>query len=350
MKEDGKIGCYYCQEKLDGTCLIFYSLNDNSGNSIEIIPKTRSQIIADEHILDMYKLVDSKAIDEFFKNPYHFDDSLMFELNGILNKHEIAHMETYIDLNLIGAYIDGKFLNYESISCHSDLNKFKRADVIYTIEKYNCENSFSIKWCGDDSRVKNYKIETNETFPTLYDAITEVKEMLKQINDNYKEYNGRRVIAGVVINGENFKQNQMYLKIKPSDIEAKAQRRDFIPRRFILKEVRKYFDEYGSKVRELYQADETHYITYVKQQLSEEFDYEQIEDPRTRKRINNVFMDVWDSKLPPMSIQNICEELIKANPDATVPDLMKIFANTYPSKKKQSRYVYSILSSIFKKN
>ena len=350
LKEDANEVSYYCQEKLDGTCLIVYSLNDNMGNSIEIVPKTRLQAVANDYILDMYNLIDKKAIYEFFDDPYHYNDSLMFELHGILNKHEIAHMNTYIDIRLIGAYINEEFLNYDSINSNIDLEKFNKADVIYSIEKSPYENSFSIYWCGDNSRLKNYKVESEYSFPTLFDAINEVKNMLKQINDEYKKYNDRRVIEGVVINGEHFYNGQMYLKIKPVDIEREAKSFDSVPRRFVLKEVRKYFDEFGPKIRDLYEADETHYINYVKQQLKEEFTFEQIEDPRTRKRIKMVFIEVWDSKLPPISIQNICEDLIRDNPDDSVTDLMKIFARKYPSKKMHSRNVYNILSSIKKRN
>ena len=350
LKEDADEVSYYCQEKLDGTCLIVYSLNDNVGNSIEIVPKTRLQAVANDHILDMYNLIDKKAIYEFFDDHYHYNDSLMFELHGILNKHEIAHMNTYIDIRLIGAYINEEFLNYDSICSNIDLEKFNKADVIYFIEKSLYENSFSIYWCGDDSRLKNYKVESEYSFPTLFDAISEVKNMLKQINDEYKKYNDRRVIEGVVINGEHFYNGQMYLKIKPVDIEREVKSFYSVPRRFILKEIRKYFDEFCPKIRDLYEADETHYINYVKQQLKEEFTFEQIEDPRTRKRIKAVFIEVWDSKLPSISIQNICEDLIRDNPDASVTDLMKIFAKKYPSKKKHSRNVYNILFSIKKRN
>lgn len=221
--------------------------------------------------------------------------------------------------------------------------------TIFTIEKYPYENSFPIRWCGDNSRLGNYKITCEESFPTLYDAISEVKAMLKQINEEYFKYNFRRAIEWVVINGNHINNGQMYLKIKPSDIEAEAKQQDSVPRRFVLKEVQKYFDEFGSKVPKLYEEDETHYIKYVKQQLREEFSYEQIEDPRTRRRINNIFMDVWNSKIPPKSIQNICDELIQENPNEDIAGLMKIFAKTYPSKKKQSRHIYNILSKINKR-
>ena len=349
LKEDEESIVYYCQEKLDGTCLIIYSLNNEFGESIEIIPKTRTQAVADEHILDMYNLIDKKAIEVFFKDDFHSNDVLMFELYGILNKHEIAHMDTYIDIRLIGAYIDETFLNYISLKCYSDLDNFKTPDSVFTIEKYPFENSFSVRWCGRNPRLQNYEVTCDETFPTLYDAVSEVKELLQQINDNYKKQNNRRVIEGVVINGNHFENGQMYLKIKPRDIEAEAKSPDSVPRRFILKEVYKYFDEFGFEVRDIYLKDDTHYLRYVKFQLKEEFSYEQIEDPRTLRRIKSVFMDVWDSKIPPKSLQNISEEILRENPDKNISELMKIFATTYPSKKAQSRHVYNILSKLLKR-
>ena len=349
LKEDEESIIYYCQEKLDGTCLIIYSLNDDLGDSIEIVPKTRGQPVADEHILDMFKLVDKKAIEEFFEGNFHANDVLMFELYGILNKHEIAYMDTYIDIRLIGAYVNETFLNYISMKCYSDLDNFQTPDSIFTIEKYPFENSFSIMWCGRNPRIQNYMMNCQNSFPTLYDTVQEVKSLLKQINDEYKKRNGRRVIEGVVINGEHFKGGQMYLKVKPSDIEDEARKSDSVHRRFILKEIYKYFDEFSLQIPEIYQKDDTHYIRYVKHHLKEEFDYEQIEDPRTLKRIKNIFMDVWDSKVPPKSLQNIAEELVRQNPDKNISELMKIFARTYPSKKRESRHVFNILSKILKR-
>ena len=346
LKEDEGQIIYHCQEKLDGTCLIIYSLNNEQGNSIEIIPKSRSQAVADQRILDMYKLIDKKAIEEFFSNPIHFNDTLMFELYGILNRHDIAHMDTYIDIALIGAFVDETFLDHFSILINSDLDNFKMPDTIFSIEKFPDENTFSVKWNEDNYKLKNYKTISEKTFPTLFDAIQEVKALMEKINQKYFEHNGRRVIEGIVINGEHFFNGQMYLKVKPKDIEAEARQLDSVPRRFVLKEVQKYFDEFGSNVRALYENDDTHYIKYVKHQLKEEFSYEQIEDPRTLRRIKNTFMDVWDSQIPPKSIQNICEELLRENPDSTVPELMKIFARTYPSKKRQSRYAFNIFSKI----
>ncbi len=349
LKEDEESIIYHCQEKLDGTCLIVYALKNELGEIIEIIPKTRGKAVADKHVLEMFSLVDKKAIEEFFMDISHTNDTLMFELYGILNRHEIAHMDTYIDIRLIGAYIDETFLNYIQIKCNSDLDNFKTPDTVFTIEKYPYENSFSIKWCSINQRIKNYEVSTKDTFPTLFDAIDGVKLLLLKLNEKYVKFNGRRVIEGVVINGIHSNGSQMYLKIKPKDIEIEAKTLDSVPRRFILKEIQKYFDEYGTQVREIYEIDETHYIKYVNHQLKEEFSYEQIEDPRTRRRIKKIFMEVWDSKIPPKSLQNICEEIYYENPDSCIQELLKIFAKKYPSKKKDSSHAYRILSVMMKR-
>lgn len=349
LKEDEESIIYHCQEKLDGTCLIVYALKNELGEIIEIIPKTRGKAVADKHVLEMFSLVDKKAIEEFFMDISHTNDTLMFELYGILNRHEIAHMDTYIDIRLIGAYIDETFLNYIQIKCNSDLDNFKTPDTVFTIEKYPYENSFSIKWCSINQRIKNYEVSTKDTFPTLFDAIDGVKLLLLKLNEKYVKFNGRRVIEGVVINGIHSNGSQMYLKIKPKDIEIEAKTLDSVPRRFILKEIQKYFDEYGTQVREIYEIDETHYIKYVNHQLKEEFSYEQIEDPRTRRRIKKIFMEVWDSKIPPKSLQNICEEIYYENPDSSIQELLKIFAKKYPSKKKDSSHAYRILSVMMKR-
>jgi len=349
LKEDDESVIYHCQEKLDGTCLVVYALKNQADEIIELIPKTRGKAVADEHVREMFSLVDKKAIEEFFKDNNHVNDTLMFELYGILNRHEIAHMDTYIDIRLIGAYVDETFLNYIALKCYSDLENFKTPDTVFTIEKYPFENSFSVKWCGINQRLKNYEVSTEDTFPTLFDAIDEVKLLLQKLNEKYIKYNGRRVIEGVVINGVHPNGGQIYLKIKPKDIEIEARTLDSVPRRFIVKEIQKYFDEYGTQVREIYEMDETHYIKYVNQQLKEEFSYEQIEDPRTRRRIKKIFMEVWDSKIPPKSLQNICEELYYENPDLSIQDLLKIFAKKYPSKKKDSGHAYRILSVMMKR-
>lgn len=113
-----------------------------------------------------------------------------------------------------------------------------------------------------------------------------------------------------------------------------------VPKRCILKEVQKYFDEFGSRVEELYFLDENHYMDFVKHQLRKEFSYEQIEDPKTTRKIRYIFMEVWNSKTPQKNLKTVCEELFCQNPNADLNELIKIFAKTYPCKKIQFHKAY----------
>ena len=69
--------------------------------------------------------------------------------------------------------------------------------------------------------------------------------------------------------------------------------------------------------------------------LSEEYSDELIQ--KSKKKIERVFMQIWDAKEVPVSIHNICDELVEENPDKDISDLMRIFAIEYPSKKKKAR-------------
>ena len=102
-----------------------------------------------------------------------------------------------------------------------------------------------------------------------------------------------------------------YIKVKSAEIEEQCRTENGVPRKFILKEVYKYFDEYGSKVKEIYLEDETHYYEYVMRNLAEEFDSTILEQKRTKSRIESVFLDVLESKEPPKGLQEICRYFSK---------------------------------------
>ena len=180
LKSEGKIH-YFCNEKLDGTCLAIFPLKDENGKVIELVAKTRGKAVADEHILEMYSLVDKKAILDYF-DEYSKDetDVLFFELYGTLNRHEIAHMDTYIDIKLIGIYKDGKFLNGNEIqSLQSEIIDL-RVLPLFSIIKDENESEFRIIWAKCESRFSPYKFEITDSFPTLYDAVQEVKGICRE--------------------------------------------------------------------------------------------------------------------------------------------------------------------------
>ena len=67
----------------------------------EIVAKTRGRPVADSHFYELYRKVDQKPINDYYKE---HDGILIFELHGILNQHEIIHYNTGIDIRLIAIY------------------------------------------------------------------------------------------------------------------------------------------------------------------------------------------------------------------------------------------------------
>ena len=169
----------------------------------------------------------------------------------------------------------------------------------------------------------------------------QIKEILSEANQNSYNINGFILTEGVVANMQT--QIGGYLKIKPEEIELKHKG---IPTVEIKKEVRKYWDEYGSKIETIYNQDKKHYVNYIMKNLSEEFPIEIVESHKTKKRIEKIFFTIWDAKTAPIGIQEMARTLCKENPESSLPDIMKIFSQQYPQKRNEARMVYSICKKI----
>ena len=339
-------------EKLDGSCLIIYGLYDPKTHELlEIIPKSRNLPVADKVLLNMYNHIDKIHIEKFFNDSATVLDntSLFFELYGMLNRHEIYYYQTYIDIKLIGVYENGDFDTGSMLRAFAGHHNFEVPNVLYTIEKNYEDNQWYIYNHCWRNRLSPYMKEDKSPHPDVYDCIQDIKERLYDLNTRYAENNGHRAVEGVVFNGINVDGSQLYIKVKPRDIEIEHQTVNGIPRRSIVKECYKYFDEYGSRVKDIYDKDNNHYIDYISSQLLEEYPREIVEQPKTQKKIMNVFMEVWDARTVPDSIQNICHQLVDENPDLDVPDLMRVFSYQYPQKKRMASTVYQVISSIKKR-
>ena len=333
---------YPCYEKLDGSCLIIYPLKNQDNEIIEIIMKTRGRPIADKHFQTLTDKIDKKPIIDYYKEN---DGILIFELYGILNQHEIIHYNTGIDIKLIGIHTNNGFNNFkEYISQYN----FSLPDKLF--ELYNIGNEWYIKYTSE--KYKSYipeEYKTNDKYyPTINDAILGLEEELENLNKKYNEINGRIATEGVVINTLTENNHLKWLKCKPPIIANKHKTVNGIPRKSITKEVLKYFDEYGSQVKEIYNTKPEHHTEYLHRQLKEEYSEELIF--KSRKKIERIFMQIWDSKIPPQSIHIICEELYTKYSDEGITYCMRMFSEEYPSKKKDAKLVYHVLDKIFKKN
>lgn len=319
-------------EKLDGSCLILYPILDENGYIVEIVPKTRGRAVADNHFLDLYSKVDKSKIWDYYRENKGI---LYFEMYGILNQHEIIHYDTGVNIALIGCYTD-HFYNGEEVHNLAKDFGFHKPDAVFgvldgvvyiTSEKY--------RWYFREVGWEDVQA------PTKGDAIDVMVNLLDYLNKTYNDMYGRIATEGVVVNCVNHNGVQKYIKVKPHDIENKHRSMEYVSRKDIRKEVLKYFDEYGSEVYEIYQKDKNHHTEYIHRMLSEEYNDEMIQ--KSKKKIEKIFMEIWNAKEVPQSLHDIANELIEEYGDKGITHCMRMFGQKYPMKKKDASTIYGVL-------
>lgn len=323
-------------EKLDGSCIIYYPLYQN-GKIIEVILKTRNTVIADDFIFNLLKKTITHPIEKIIKE---YDTVLMFELYGVLNQHEIYNPDAYCSLTLIGGYSINTNQMYSNSMLDSFAEKYNLKRPRHLITVHGFRGVYFITFISPYLQIY-YHNDRISVHTSLSEVIQEIKKILSQVNQESYNINGFVLTEGVVANMQ--KQIGGYLKVKPEEIELKHKG---IPTIEIKKEVRKYWDEYGSKIETIYKQDKKHYLSYVKENLAEDFPIDIVESNKTKKRIEKIFFTIWDAKTVPIGIQEIARTLCKENPELSLPEIMNIFSQQYPQKKNQARMVYSICKKI----
>ena len=323
-------------EKLDGSCIIYYPLYQD-GEVIEVIPKTRNTVIADDFIFNLLKKAITYPIEKIVKE---YDIVLMFELYGVLNQHEIYNPDAYCSLTLIGGYSINTNQMYSNLMLDSFAEKYNLKRPRHLITVHGFRGVYFITFISPYLQIY-YRNDRTSMHTSLSEVIQKIKKILSQVNQESYNINGFALTEGVVANMQ--KQIGGYLKVKPEEIELKHKG---IPTIEIKKEVRKYWDEYGSKIETIYKQDKKHYLNYVKENLAEDFPIDIVESNKTKKRIEKIFFTIWDAKTVPVGIQEIARTLCEENPELSLPEIMNIFSQQYPQKKNQARMVYSICKKI----
>lgn len=323
-------------EKLDGSCIIYYPLYQD-GEVIEVIPKTRNTIIADDFIFNLLKKAITYPIEKIVKE---YDIVLMFELYGVLNQHEIYNPDAYCSLTLIGGYSINTNQMYSNSMLDSFAEKYNLKRPRHLITVHGFRGVYFITFISPYLQIY-YHNDRTSMHTSLSEVIQKIKKILSQVNQESYNINGFVLTEGVVANMQ--KQIGGYLKVKPEEIELKHKG---IPTIEIKKEVRKYWDEYGSKIEAIYKQDKKHYLNYVKENLAEDFPIDIVESNKTKKRIEKIFFTIWDAKTVPIGIQEIARTLCEENPELSLSEIMNIFSQQYPQKKNQARMVYSICKKI----
>ena len=323
-------------EKLDGSCIIYYPLYQD-GEVIEVIPKTRNTVIADDFIFNLLKKTITHPIEKIIKE---YDTVLMFELYGVLNQHEIYNPDAYCSLTLIGGYSINTNQMYSNSMLDSFAEKYNLKRPRHLITVHGFRGVYFITFISPYLQIY-YHNDRTSMHTSLSEVIQKIKKILSRVNQESYNINGFALTEGVVANMQ--KQIGGYLKVKPEEIELKHKG---IPTIEIKKEVRKYWDEYGSKIETIYKQDKKHYLNYVKENLAEDFPIDIVESDKTKKRIEKIFFTIWDAKTVPIGIQEIARTLCEENPELSLPEIMNIFSQQYPQKKNQARMVYSICKKI----
>ena len=323
-------------EKLDGSCVIYYPLYQD-GEVIEVIPKTRNTVIADDFIFNLLKKAITYPIEKIVKE---YDIVLMFELYGVLNQHEIYNPDAYCSLTLIGGYSINTNQMYSNSMLDSFAEKYNLKRPRHLITVHGFRGVYFITFISPYLQIY-YRNDRTSMHTSLSEVIQKIKKILSQVNQESYNINGFALTEGVVANMQ--KQIGGYLKVKPEEIELKHKG---IPTIEIKKEVRKYWDEYGSKIEAIYKQDKKHYLNYVKENLAEDFPIDIVESNKTEKRIEKIFFAIWDAKTVPIGIQEIARTLCEENPELSLLEIMNIFSQQYPQKKNQARMVYSICKKI----
>lgn len=339
LKTGDEYTFYDVYEKLDGTNICLYGLKDTEGTLIEIIPKSRNMGMLDKEFHKLYQQTDHHIFEQHIqKNPEH---CLYFELYGMGNPHGIKHIETYLDLKLLGAYDGEKFLN------DTELNRItnRRPTPLFRIyniqDKNNTGHAFYINTIGLCTKYKGYTDSTGQKCRNIEECIGYIKDTLEELNNTYSEINGRFAVEGAVINGTNLENKFTFIKVKPDTIEMAHKSENGIPRQYIMKEIMKYMDEHKSTALETWNTNPDEIMEYLNRNLAESFEQQYID--KSQSKIRNLFEAKVNPQPTPEEIIVIGDKLLNEYPDRSIQDLMRIFGQNHPDKKKSGGKLYKYL-------
>ena len=332
---------YDVYEKLDGTNICLYGLKDHNGELIEVVAKSRNMGVLDKEFHKLYLQTDHHLFEEYIQqNPNH---NLYFELYGMGNLHSIKHMETYLDLKLLGAFDGENFIEDQYLNKISNRRPTPLFRIYNIQDKDNEGYTFYINSIGLCTKYRGYTHRTGLKCKNMEECVDYIKDTLEELNTTYQKHNNRLAIEGAVINGISLDDHFTYIKVKPDTIEMAHKSENGIPRQYIMKEIMKYLDEHKSDALETWNSNPNEVMDYLNRNLAESF-----EEPyiiKSQNKIKRLFDDKVNPAPTPEEIIKIGDELLEEYPNKSITDLMRIFGQNYPSMKKQGGKLYKYLES-----
>lgn len=329
------IGAY---EKLDGTNICLYGLKDHNGKLLEIVPKTRNMGTVDKGFLGLYEQCDTKAFTDHIRaNPEHI---IYLELYGMGNPHEIKHIDTWLDVKLLGLYDGEKFVKDNDLFL-AYLRRPHTLFNIHSISQTDSEYAYYVNNAGMVSQYGAYIRKEGKSCHDMNECIEYIQKSLDELNKSYEKENHRLAVEGVVINGINNDGELTYIKVKPTDIELAHKSENGIPKQYISKEVHKYLDEHRSTARHDWETQPEKVMMYINDNLRESFEQPFID--KSQNKIKKIF----EEKIYPQplddELKEIADKLMEDYPDKPITDLMRAFGQGYPDLKKSGGKIYKYL-------
>lgn len=207
------IGAY---EKLDGTNICLYGLKDRNGELIEIVPKTRNRGAIDKKTLKLFEQCDTKTFTDHIRaNPEHI---IYLELYGMGNPREIKHIDTWLDVKLIGMYDGERFVKDNDLYLAYSRRPHTLFNI-HSISQSDTEYSYYVNNAGMVSQYGAYISKEGKSCHNMSECIDYIRKSLDELNESYEKENHRLAVKGVVLNGINDKGELTYIKVSPTPQE-----------------------------------------------------------------------------------------------------------------------------------
>ena len=342
IKCDVEYGMMNVYEKLDGTNICLYGLKNHKNELVEVVPKSRNMGMLDAEFYKLYKQTDTKIFTDYIKN--NPDSIIYLELYGMGNLHMIKHLDTYLDVKLLGLYDGENFVKDNDIF----LAQHRRPSILFNIHdisQNDKEYKYYVRCSGLNIQYKSYSSRVGQKCHNMNECVSYIKESLNELNEEYEKANHRLAVEGVVIDGVSIHDDAFtFIKVKPESIELAHKSENGIPRQYIMKEIMKYLDEHRSSAKNNWESNPEEVMEYINSNLSESFKQPFID--KSQNKIKRLF----ESKIIPQpideDIKRIGDSLIQEYPDKSITDLMRIFGQNYPNYKKSGGKLYKYLEGL----
>jgi hypothetical protein len=315
-----------------------------NGEVLEVLAKSRGMPICASNL---YDLTLEKMTENHLKLVENERLSATFELYGSKNPNDIPYHRFGVDLemDLLNILDQGM-----SFPCEFSFELAKQYGIPHDFEHFNVidgGNVFKLK--PTDEFIEKFGEYTDigtfyaDDYLEIYNRLEVVYE---EINNNWRTQNKlghtkEIIMEGSVWHMDNNGTNVMVKNNATSVREGHIAQACGIPHHAISKALFKAKDEMN-----IYDEDKLVVIAFVKEELSEEFEKDMIEDIKTEQKILSLLKKRQQKLIIDGQLQEIRDNVHDhVGEDANPTDKMRKFAELYPDLTKMSKKVYQAFTN-----